>query len=332
MDVNGSSPQIKMGFFNPYTSRNRTKDEYVPPRGNTAQGLDIRNYGARQSGQNQKKDVPSNLERPASRVAFAPRLNLSGIPNSKPRDTTEALPTSRYHHSSQQEEKITHQTLPIQNAPEEPKTIESSQIQKPAKKLGLLGTFGNILGRLSHRGVSASKQTSSTTSLGKDAQPDTTRTAAAPENPSTSQPTPKVDFTGKFTSELLFKKISANLQATQQMQSAATARNTKDSSHIVWTQRVRTSQDSREGSLGRIGELQPDMSREEIQKRLDKSLGRSSSRGPLSQRSTKDLLGLVSPRADTVQSSYYMKALKYHLSVKNKTPVGEKHTPHLPPS
>lgn len=71
------------------------------------------------------------------------------------------------------------------------------------------------------------------------------------------------------------------------------------------------------------------MSREEIQKRLDKSLGRSSSRGPLSQRSTKDLLGLVSPRADTVQSSYYMKALKYHLSVKNKTPVGKLYCSHF---
>jgi hypothetical protein len=56
-----------------------------------------------------------------------------------------------------------------------------------------------------------------------------------------------------------------------------------------------------------------------IERRLEKSLGRSRSRKR----------GLSSDSREVLQQTYYMKLLKYYLAVKNKPPIGKAYCEHF---
>lgn len=244
----------------------------------------------------------------------------------------------------------------------EVKTSLSDSKEKQSTRRNIFGSFGGLLGRLSHRNRGADKQEKSSEAVNDAvddgrlvtqlASPDLLalktphRIPGAIQTNLSNHPPPRgaqAEFTGKFTSNALMQKISANIQQNRAIEDLITASRvgTSRPADIRWatTSRPRgltsrtdkpvseklsfiNSLDCGPTETKKIVEIDfKKIDEKKINKRLEKSLGRgrSSSRRRSSSKEGRGVL----------KQTYYMKNLEYYLGLKNKSKLGKAYCEHF---
>lgn len=213
---------------------------------------------------------------------------------------------------------------------------------EPTKKSNIMGGLSGLLNKLKIKSPLASD---SLRGLSQASQPDLNKPPplSAERNYIIHMPTPsssklsitssainmttegdqtKREFVGKFTTEALFKKISSNLQSNKALEEMISSKKNaggKDKDMLKSTDRLAIKRLANMQNVEqRIADPEPKLTNVQIERRLEKSLGRSRSKQKLRPGETPSLC-----------QTYYMKTLKYYLDLKQKPPIGKLYCEHF---
>jgi len=309
----------------------------------------------RQALKNEQKEMLSHVRDPNTRLS-------AGYPFSALRNAASGNVTARNDESSQIKP-VT--ARPIGNLSGTTNELNGSNekinVQNPVKR-SVLGSFGNIFTKLA-RNPSAPKlrpQNEASGEINTSNTPGTQRPIALlspggferqnlmqlesgrEEKEEGNDQHPK--FVGKFTTDSLFKKISNNLQQNKAIEDMINTQKkavTSPQTQLRFTAALKKRSNimhekggnfsiELDANLSRIvvnfpgnnklGEIRTNESKEIIDRRLEKSLGR---------RSTSRQRGSSVDVKEALNQTYYMKALKYYLGLKNKPPIGSAYCEHF---